>query len=249
MPLSRVDRLVVARRREGTARSPPSSGRPRWPRRPAGGRAARSRPAPGARCRSPWPSSPPTRPCVRPVVYSAIAGATGARSAGRSLPKAPSFCGRVLARLASMKVCAALRENWMGTLDSDSAPPAEDHVRLAGEDRAGAEGDGARRGGAGEVHRHPRDAHRQRGAEDHLAPEVRGVQRRHHARRRPRGRSRRDRSPVRATSSEAATLARSITSMLGKSVPDLTNGVRQPSTIATRPWAPLSALGARRPGP
>ena len=63
-------------------------------------------------------------PMVWPVVYSAIAGATGARSAGRSLPKAPIFCGSVLARLAAMKVCAALRENWMGTLDSDSAPPA-----------------------------------------------------------------------------------------------------------------------------
>ncbi len=44
--------------------------------------------------------------------------------------------------------------------------------------------------------------------------------------------------PVRVTSSAAAVLARSTTSMFWKSVPDLTNGVRQPSTIATRPPGP-----------
>src|SRR5215210_5879558 len=59
-----------------------------------------------------------------PVVYSAIAGATGARSAGRSLLIAVARCGRVLALLSSMKTPAALRENWIGTLDNDSAPPA-----------------------------------------------------------------------------------------------------------------------------
>src|SRR5436309_3543810 len=47
---------------------------------------------------------------------------------------------------------------------------------------------------------------------------------------------------VRATGSAAATLARSMRSILARSVPGLANGVRQPSTIATRPWAPFSAL-------
>jgi hypothetical protein len=44
---------------------------------------------------------------------------------------------------------------------------------------------------------------------------------------------------VRAISSDAAMLARSVTSMLEKSVPDLMNGVRHPSTIATRPRGPF----------
>ena len=57
----------------------------------------------------------------------------------------------------------------MGTLDSDSAPPASTTSASPERIALGAEGDGARRGGAGEVHRHARDAHRQRGAEDHLA--------------------------------------------------------------------------------
>src|SRR6185295_13673767 len=42
---------------------------------------------------------------------------------------------------------------------------------------------------------------------------------------------------ARASSSPAAALARSITSMFERSVPAFENGVRQPSTIATRPCA------------
>ena len=45
--------------------------------------------------------------------------------------------------------------------------------------------------------------------------------------------------PVRATSSPAAAPARSIESMSRKTVPALTNGVRQPSTIAIRPPGPF----------
>ena len=54
--------------------------------------------------------------------------------------------------------------------------PGEDDAHLAGEDGLGTEGDGAVRGGAGEVDGRPRDVHGERGAEDHLPPEVGGVE-------------------------------------------------------------------------
>src|SRR5215203_1584344 len=50
--------------------------------------------------------------------------------------------------------------------------------------------------------------------------------------------------PERAISSAAATLARSVTSMFMKSVPDLMKGVRQPSMMAILPRGPLSSRRA-----
>src|SRR3954469_15003127 len=178
-------------------------------------------------------------PIVIPVVYSAMAGATGARSAGRSLPKAPTFWGSVLARLAAMKVCAALRENWMGTLVSASPPPAS--TTLASPERIEP---------AAKVRARVEEAQ----ARFTVTPGMRNGSEVRKTTSRPRLGAKRagtttpktERSissgstAVRATSSAAAMLARSMTSMLAKSVPDLTNGVRQPSTIATRPWGPLS---------
>ncbi len=55
----------------------------------------------------------------------------------------------------------------------------EHHVGLAAEDGAGPEGHGAGRRGARQAHRHPGDAHRQRGAKDHFPAEVRSMQRRY----------------------------------------------------------------------
>jgi hypothetical protein len=179
-------------------------------------------------------------PMVWPVVYSAMAGATGARSAGRSLPKAATFCGRVLARFASMKVRAALRVNWIGTLVSDSAPPAR--ITSASPDRIEP---------MPKVMARVEEAH----ARFTVTPGMRIGSEARKTTSRPRlGACRAgtttpktDRSissgsiAVRATSSAAAILARSTTSMFMKSVPDLTNGVRQPSTMAMRPRGPFSS--------
>ncbi len=177
---------------------------------------------------------------LRPVVYSAMAGATGARSAGRSLPKAATFWGSVFALLASMNVRAALRENWIGTLLSDSAPPAS--TTSASPER---------------IAPAPNVIARVEEAQARLTvtPGIRMGSEVRKTTSRPRFGAWRagtttpkmDRPissgsmAVRAISSDAARLARSITSMLEKSVPDLMNGVRQPSTIATRPRGPLSS--------
>jgi hypothetical protein len=177
-------------------------------------------------------------PMVSPVVYSAMAGATGARSAGRSLPKAATFWGSVFARFASMNVRAALRENWIGTLVSDSAPPAS--TTSASPERMAP---------APKVIARVEEAH----ARFTVTPGIRMGSDVRNTTSRPRfgAWSAGTTTPkidrpissgsiaVRAISSDAATLARSITSMLESSVPDLMNGVRHPSTIATRPRGPL----------
>src|ERR1700722_19048622 len=63
-------------------------------------------------------------PIVSPVDGSAIAGATGRRSRGRIRLKALAFAPIVLARLAATSASEKPREYRIGTLDSDSAPPA-----------------------------------------------------------------------------------------------------------------------------
>ena len=63
-------------------------------------------------------------PMVRPVDGSAMAGAWGARSAGRSLAKAFSFAARLRALEASTRVWAIRRLCRMGMSDRLSAPPA-----------------------------------------------------------------------------------------------------------------------------
>src|SRR5687768_13220691 len=61
---------------------------------------------------------------VMPVVYSAIAGATGAKSRGRNRDATATLPPKPLARSSAISFLAAPRENWIGTLESDSAPPA-----------------------------------------------------------------------------------------------------------------------------
>ncbi len=63
-------------------------------------------------------------PIVSPVADSASAGASGARSFGRSLLKRASFPPIVFCLLAATSVSANFREKRIGTVESDSAPPA-----------------------------------------------------------------------------------------------------------------------------
>src|SRR6185295_4475336 len=179
-------------------------------------------------------------PIVWPVVDSAIAGATGARSAGRSLAIAASFCGSVFALESAMNIREAFFENRIGTFDSDSAPPAST-----------ASASPARIASAPNVIARFDEAH----AKLTVVPTTSCGSDRRNTTSRPRfgawsagiTQPNTERSisvgsiPVRAISSPAAALERSTTSMLAKSVPALANGVRQPSTKATRPCAPRSA--------
>jgi hypothetical protein len=63
-------------------------------------------------------------PMVRPVVDSAIAGASGARSFGRIFENAPSLPVSDFCLLAETSASANFFEKRIGTSDSDSAPPA-----------------------------------------------------------------------------------------------------------------------------
>lgn len=63
-------------------------------------------------------------PMVSPVEGSAMAGATGSRSRGRTRRNGEILEARLFARAASTKALARRREARMGTWESDSAPPA-----------------------------------------------------------------------------------------------------------------------------
>jgi hypothetical protein len=63
-------------------------------------------------------------PIVSPVVGSAIAGVTGIRSFGRMRARACTRCESDLARDAATRASEKPRECRIGTLESDSAPPA-----------------------------------------------------------------------------------------------------------------------------
>ena len=63
-------------------------------------------------------------PIDMPVVYSAIAGGTGTRSLGRNEAATPSFWPADFAFESAINLRAIDFDTWIGTLVSDSAPPA-----------------------------------------------------------------------------------------------------------------------------
>ena len=109
-----------------------------------------------------------------------MAGTSGCRSRGRTLAKAASRSPRLRAREASIRIFVMRRLCRMGTSDRLSAPPADPHLRVPLEDRAGHLRDGFVGGGAGAVDGVGGNAGRHGRAQHDLAREVGGADGRDH---------------------------------------------------------------------
>ena len=180
-------------------------------------------------------------PIVWPVVYSAIAGGTGIRSEGRTLARIDRRWPIDLALPNSIRRRAAPLEYWIGTLLSDSAPPARitsacparidsTPLVMARFDEAQARLTELPGIVIGRVARNTTSRPRLGACSAGMTtPNTEAS---------ISAGSMSDRS----TSSAAATPARSTTSMSRSAVPALANGVRQPARIATRPCDPLRRL-------
>ena len=184
------------------------------------------------------------------VEYSAIAGGTGTRSRGLSLERTESFCPIDLALLNSMSRREAPFEYWMGTLLRDSAPPARttshSPLRMASAPEVMALLDEAQ----ARLTVVPGIVMGSDTLKTTSLPRLGACRAWTTTPKMERSISSGSMA-VRATSSAAATPARSTTSMSWRSVPDFEKGVRQPSTMATLPPTPralwlttLAMLGA-----
>ena len=105
-----------------------------------------------ARCRSPWPSSPRSRPWSWPVEYSAMAGGTGSRSLALSFWKGRSFSGRLLPLDGADQRVRQRAAGEDGRVRHGLGAAGDRHVRVAQRDGVGRVGQRLDGGGAGARH-------------------------------------------------------------------------------------------------